>query len=78
MFDANSSATTSSDVCVGDWEFVHTAFLNALHGSARDSPVNGLGGILDGLDGALASNGGGEQAGLAGDVLTEHGGGGGV
>jgi hypothetical protein len=52
---------------------VRTALLNTLHGSSRDSPVNGLGGVLDSLDGALASNGGGaEQAGLAGELLTEH------
>jgi hypothetical protein len=51
-----------------------TALLDALYGSTRDCPVDSLCGILDGLDGALARDGGGaEQASLAGDLGAEHG-----
>jgi hypothetical protein len=51
-----------------------TALLDALDSGARESPVDSLCGILDGLDWALACNGGGaEQAGLTGNLLTEHG-----
>lgn len=53
---------------------IHTALLDALDGSTGDGAVYGLGGILDCVDGALASDGGGaEQAGLAGDLGAEHG-----
>lgn len=52
---------------------LRTALLDALYGGAGDCPVNGLGGVLNGLDGALASDGGGgEQASLAGDLGAEH------
>jgi hypothetical protein len=51
-----------------------TTLLDALHGSTRDCPVNSLCGILDGLNGALASDGGSaEQAGLTGNLGAEHG-----
>ena len=51
-----------------------TTLLNALHSGTRDCPVDSLGGVLDGLDGALASDGsGGEQASLTGDLRAEHG-----
>lgn len=54
--------------------WLRTALLDALNGSAGNGPVNGLCGVLDGLDGALAGNRcGGEQACLASDLLTEHG-----
>jgi hypothetical protein len=55
------------------WKGSHTANLNALDGSTRYLCVYGLCSILDGFDGALASNGrGAEQAGLAGDLSAEH------
>jgi hypothetical protein len=51
-----------------------TTLLNALDCGTRDGPVHGLGGVLDNLDWALACDwGGAEQAGLAGDLLAEHG-----
>lgn len=54
-------------------EYIRTTLLNALHDLIRDGPVNGLGGILDGLDGALPHDGGGAQeADLAGDLSAEH------
>jgi hypothetical protein len=50
-----------------------TTLLNALDSGTRDCPVDSLGSVLDGLDGALASDGsGGEQASLAGDLRAEH------
>jgi hypothetical protein len=53
---------------------LRTALFDALYGGTRDGPVDGLCGILDCLDGALARDGrGAEEAGLAGDLLTKHG-----
>jgi hypothetical protein len=50
-----------------------TALLDTLHSSTRDSLVDSLCSILDGVYGALAGNGSGaEEAGLADDLLTEH------
>jgi hypothetical protein len=52
---------------------VRTALLNALYSGTRDCPVDSFGGILDGLYGALAGDGGSaEETSLAGDLLTEH------
>jgi hypothetical protein len=66
--------TTSSDACIRGRKVVRTALLDALHSSSRDGPVNGLGGILDSLNGALASDGSSaEQANLADELLAEHG-----
>ena len=54
-------------------ESVRTTLLNALYSGTRDCPVDGLGSILDSIYGALACDGcGAEEAGLAGNLLTEH------
>jgi hypothetical protein len=56
------------------WSLSLTTLLNALDCSTRDGLVYDLGSILDNLDWALACDrGGAEQAGLAGDLLAEHG-----
>lgn len=72
MLDGGHRAIASDDVMPVELRLL-TTLLDALYGGARDSPVNSLGSVLDGLDGALASNGGGgEQASLAGDLGAEH------
>ena len=53
---------------------VRTTLLDTLYSGARDCLVDGLCSILDDFYGALASNGcGAEKAGLAGNLLAEHG-----
>jgi hypothetical protein len=72
----NQPTSQSGDVNgkLGIW--LLTALLNACYGGTRNCPVDSLCGILDGLDGALARDGGGaEQASLAGNLGAEHDGG---
>jgi hypothetical protein len=71
MLEAAISGGVEAGAGIG---VLRTTLLDALYGGTRNGPVDGLGGIFDCLDGALARDGrGAEEAGLAGDLLTEHG-----
>lgn len=70
-----NSRTRNIRWCCGmlTWSGSLTALLNSLHSGIGDCPVDHLCGILDSLYRTLTRNwGSAEQAGLTGNLLTEH------
>lgn len=73
---ASSRSSSSKSYCLGAGVELLTALLDTLHNLLADGLVHVLEGVLCGFDGALLdAHRGAEEADVAGELLTEHGGG---